>query len=139
VNLTVGDRFEKRFTFARDDIVDFARLVEDWNPIHHDAEFASATRFGGLIASGAHTVAYLMAFCAAETTRSGPGVGLEFTFRLVGPAKPDEELTFCWEVTGIEPSERPLGRLVALRGAVTAPGGRTVVEASATVLSVDRL
>jgi acyl dehydratase len=139
VNLSIGDRFEKQFTFARDDIIDFARLVEDWNPIHHDEAFASATRFGGLIASGAHTVAYLMAFCAAETTRNGPGVGLEFTFRLVGPAKPDEALTFRWEVTGIEPSERPRGRLVSLRGAVLAPGDRPVVEASATVLSVDQL
>ncbi len=135
----MGERFEKHFTFARDDIMDFARLVEDWNPIHHDEQFASATRFGGLIASGAHTVAYLMAFCAAETTRRGPGVGLEFTFRLVGPAKPDEALTFLWEVTAIEPSERPRGRVVELRGAVLAPGERPVVEASAKVLAVDRL
>ncbi|MGP6157604.1 MAG: MaoC family dehydratase [Vulcanimicrobiaceae bacterium] len=109
------------------------------NPTHHDEEFASATRFGGSIASGAHTVAYLMAFWAAETTRRGPGVGLEFTFRLVGPAKPDEPLTFRWEVTGIEPSERPKGRLVSPNGAVLAPGDRTVVEALAKVLSVDRL
>lgn len=132
--MNVGHRYERRLRWTRDEIVKFAELVEDSNPLHHDEAYAAGTRFGGLIASGAQTVAYLMAFCASQTTTDNPGVGLEFNFRLLGPAKPDEEITLVWEVTGVEQSERPAGTIVSLAGEASARGRRIVTATARTLL-----
>jgi len=137
--MQVGHRFERHVRWSREEIVRYADLVGDSNPLHHDAAYASGTRFGGLIASGAQTVAYLMALCASQTTTANPGVGLEFNFRLVGPAKPDDDIRLCWEVTGVAESERPKGTIVELRGEALGSDGRPVVTATARTLLVARL
>jgi acyl dehydratase len=137
--MNVGHRFERVVHWSREEIVRYAELVGDSNPLHHDESYASGTRFGGLIASGAQTVAYLMALCASETRPGKPGVGLEFAFRLVGPAKPDDEIRLCWEVTNVEESERPKGTIVELRGEALASDGRPIVTATARTLLVTAL
>ncbi|MGH7728737.1 MAG: MaoC family dehydratase [Vulcanimicrobiaceae bacterium] len=135
----VGRRWERRLTLTREAIVAFAEAAGDSNPLHHDDAFAAGTRFGGLIASGAHTVALLMGFCASESSRLGPGVGLAFDFKLVGPAKPDVELIFAWTVVAAEASERPRGTVLTLEGSVADDDGRDIVRAAARVLRTDRL
>jgi 3-hydroxybutyryl-CoA dehydratase len=135
----VGHRIERRVRFTKDDIVAFAEEVGDWNPLHHDEAYASGTRFGGMIASGAHTVAHLMALCGAQATAGRPGVGLEFGFRLLGAAFPDEEILFRWEVVSVEESERPKGVLVSLRGEALGANDRPILSANAKTLFVERL
>jgi acyl dehydratase len=137
--MEVGHRFERRLRWSREEIVRFADLVGDTNPLHHDDAYAAGTRFGGLIASGAQAVAYLMACCGSQTSAENPGVGLEFTFRLVGPAKPDEEVRLVWEVTAVEPSDRPAGTIVTLAGAATSVDGRPILTASARTLMLPAL
>jgi acyl dehydratase len=137
--MNVGHRFERRVRWSREEIVRYAELVGDANPLHHDEAYAGGTRFGGLIASGAQTVAYLMALCASQTTDDKPGVGLEFNFRLVGPAKPDDEIRLCWEVTNVAESERPKGTIVELRGEAVGGDGRPIVTATARTLVVSAL
>jgi acyl dehydratase len=137
--MNVGERFERRVRWTRDEVVAFACEVGDTNPIHHDEAYAAGTRFGGLIASGAQTVAYLTALCGAQSRYERPGVGLAFDFRLVGAARPGEEIVFGWEVIAATPSERPRGTLVDLRGEAVAEGGRTLVTATARVLYVTEL
>jgi 3-hydroxybutyryl-CoA dehydratase len=135
----VGHRFERVVRWTPDEIVAFADLAGDSNPLHHDAEYSRGTRFGGLIASGAQTVAYLMSLCASQTTADSPGVGLEFNFTLLGPAKPDDDILLRWEVTAVEESERPAGTIVALRGEAIAGNGKTILKASARTLLVEKL
>jgi acyl dehydratase len=135
----IGHRFERRVGWSREEIVRFAELVGDSNPLHHDDSYAGGTRFGGLIASGAQTVAYLMACCGSQSTSENPGVGLEFNFRLLGPAKPDEEVRLVWEVIAVEPSERPAGTIVTLSGEATSTGGRRILTATARTLLVPTL
>lgn len=53
----VGYRFARRHTFDPHQVSSFARLAGDDNPIHHDEEFASGTRFRAPIVSGTHTTA----------------------------------------------------------------------------------
>ena len=53
----VGTKFESPArTITEADIVMFAALSGDWNPIHIDAEFAKQTRFGQRIAHGLLTL-----------------------------------------------------------------------------------
>jgi len=137
--MTVGHRFERTVRWSKEEIVRFAALVGDANPLHHNETYAESTRFGGLIASGAQTVAYLMSLCASQTTPEDPGVGLEFNFRLVGPAKPDDDIMLRWDVTAVEPSERPAGTIVALSGEAVGSDGRRILTATARTLLVSRL
>jgi acyl dehydratase len=137
--MQAGDRFERRIRWTREQIKAFAREVGDSNPLHHDDAYAERTRFGQLIASGTQTVAYMMAVCGSQSTAQEPGVGLEFTFRLVGPALADEEMTVRWEVTSVEDSERPRGRIVSLHGEMTGEGERRIATADARTLFVDVL
>ena len=111
----------------------------DHNPLHHDEEFAEDTRFAGIIASGAQPVAILMAMCGSQATPDAPGVGLEFNFKLVGPARVDDELLFRWVVTAVEKSDRPKGTIVSLEGEARGSDGKPVVTATAKTLSVERL
>ncbi|MBD5633708.1 MAG: MaoC family dehydratase [Candidatus Eremiobacteraeota bacterium] len=134
-----GHVFERRVRLTPSDIVRFASDVGDTNPMHHDGAFAATTRFGGLIASGAHTVAIAMAMCGSQASRDTPGVGLDFDFRLLGAAKPDEEIVFRWEVVSVEPSERPRGTIVSLRGEAIAEGERPLLSATARTLLVEKL
>jgi len=53
----VGMKFESPArTITEADVVMFAALSGDWNPIHVDAEFAKQTRFGQRIAHGLLTL-----------------------------------------------------------------------------------
>jgi acyl dehydratase len=134
----VGYTFERRLRWSAEDIREFARDVGDHNPLHHDETFAQASRFAGMIASGAQPVAILMAMCGSQATAEEPGVGLEFNFRLVGPARVDDEILFRWTVTGVEKSERPKGTLVSLRGEALGSNGKPIVTATAKTLGLDK-
>ncbi|MDQ2859038.1 MAG: MaoC family dehydratase [Candidatus Eremiobacteraeota bacterium] len=131
---TLGYCFERRVLWSAADIARFARDVGDENPLHHDDAFALSTRFKGLIASGAQPVAILMAMCGSQATKEKPGVGLEFNFRLLGPARVDEEIVFRWQVMNVERSERPKGTLVVLHGEAVGVDGRPIVTATAKTL-----
>ncbi len=52
VGVSVGEIFERIVTFDEQGARTFATLVGDFNPLHHDDEFARKSRFGGLIISG---------------------------------------------------------------------------------------
>ena len=135
----VGHAFEREVRWSGDDITRFAREVGDENPLHHDASYAATTRFGTLIASGAQPVAILMAMCGSQATREHPGVGLEFAFRLVAPAKADDTIVFRWEVTSVARSDRPRGTIVTLEGSVVGSDGSPIVTATAKTLALTAL
>ena len=139
MKMELGYVFERHVRWSTDEIVRFAADVGDTNPMHHDAAFAATTRFEGLIASGAHPVAIAIAMCGAQATPDTPGVGLEFTFKMLGAAKPDEDIRFRWEVVGIESSERPRGTIVSLHGEAIAENERLILSATARTLMVEKL
>ena len=137
--MEIGHHFERRLVLSRDDIARFATEIGDTNPMHHDENYATATRFGGLIASGAHPVALLVALCGAQAKEGFPGVGLEFNFRLIAAVKPDTELLLRWEVVAVEPKPKLKGRILSLRGTALDGEGRQLVAADAKILMSDAL
>jgi acyl dehydratase len=90
-------------TLSSREIVEFAR---EWDPlpIHTDERAAAEGPFGGLTASGVHTVAVATKMMSERfTTRTAviSGRGLR-DLRLLGPVRPDVEITGTLEVVETE-------------------------------------
>ncbi len=101
-----GDRFESRGrTVSEAEIIDFA-LRYDPQPIHIDAEAAKHSPYGGLIASGFHTMA--VAFRLAWDTGvfsacslGSPGID---ELRWLKPVRPGDTLHTVIEIVDARPS-----------------------------------
>jgi acyl dehydratase len=50
--ISVGDVEEESRTFSADEVLKFAELSGDFNPVHLDQEYAKTTRFGRCIVHG---------------------------------------------------------------------------------------
>jgi len=50
--LAVGDRFSISRTFSEQDVIQFAQISRDYNPIHFDKRFTLVKKFDGLICHG---------------------------------------------------------------------------------------
>lgn len=101
-----GDRFvSKGVTFTEADIISFA-LRYDPQPFHIDAEAAARSPYGGLIASGFHTLAQgfrmmLQEGIFAECSMGSPGMD---ELRWLAPVRPGDTLHMEGEVVEARPS-----------------------------------
>ena len=50
--LKIGDSFTIKRTFAEEDMIAFAGITRDYNPIHFDERFAAVKKFNGRICHG---------------------------------------------------------------------------------------
>jgi len=115
--VSVGEVFEKTVTFDEEGARAFAMLVGDLNPIHHDAEFAAGSRFGGLIISGTQSVALLMAMTATFLSARGAALGLDYQFRFRKGVRMGETCHLAWGVTDVVP-KTGLGEIVSFDAAM---------------------
>jgi acyl dehydratase len=123
----VGETFSRRHLFTAEDIADFARRAGDLNPLHHDADMAARSRFGGLIASGTQTTALLMGLIAEQLSKTNDTAGLEFTFRFRRGLPVNTDAILAWRITAVEPNEKLGGALVGFSGEVTDDAGTRYV------------
>jgi 3-hydroxybutyryl-CoA dehydratase len=131
----VGTRLSRDLLLDAAAIGAGASLARDRNPLHHDAAFAATTRFGGLIASGAHTSALLAGLISDLLTEGGygPAVGVEYRVRFRRPVHVDRRMRMEWVVTGSEPG--PSGDLVRLSGSIVdAQDGQVALSGEMTCL-----
>ena len=133
----VGESFSKEVQFDAPGIAEFARLCGDTNPLHHDAAYAARSRFGGIIASGPQVTSLMMAAIAAFFASRGPGVGLNFNFRLRSAVRAGEVVTVRWRITGVKEKRSLGGHVIALEGEAVRPDGTTAVAATGEVLGMD--
>jgi acyl dehydratase len=132
--MTVGDTFAKQVRFDRDSISSFALLIGDTNPLHHDATYAANTRFGGIIASGAHVTALMSGMVAGHFADKGLNVGLDFSFRFQAPVRLDDMVNLRWTMTGRMPKLSLKGDIITLEGEAVRSDGIVAVAATAHVL-----
>ena len=128
--LVIGQKasFSKHVT--EQDVVLFAAVSGDVNPVHLDEAFAKETRFGGRIAHGMLSGAVISAALAMELP--GPGViYLGQTLRFTRPVRIGDQVTANLEVTG----KRDDKAIVTLACEVTNQDGKVVVTGEATVLA----
>ena len=116
-DLAVGQRFvTSSYVVTEAEIVRFAREY-DPQPFHIDPEAARQSFFGGLAASGWHTVAITMRLIVLDAPRFAWGVvGLGAETQWPAPTRPGDTLTVYGELTEITPSRsRPDRGVVTVR------------------------
>jgi acyl dehydratase len=101
-----------------------ALAVGDLNPLHHDSAFAAASRYGALIASGAHMAGLLAGMISAGFGFAGEArhghVGVDYQVRFRRPVRVGCPLRLRWVVARLEP--RRSGTLVHMEGGVFETG-----------------
>jgi len=128
--LQIGQSAEYRKTVSEQDIVLFAILSGDANPVHLDAEYARGTIFGERIAHGMFTGSLVSA--ALAMTLPGPGsiyLGQSLKFRR--PVKINDTITVRLEVT----EKRDSKNIVVLDCKVTNQNQETVATGTAEVIA----
>lgn len=84
--LEIGQAFEFERIITKNDVVQFADISGDNNPIHLDEDYAKTTRFGECIAHGALTASFISA--AIGTKLPGPGcIFVSLNMRFMRPVK----------------------------------------------------
>lgn len=130
-----GHTFSEHLTVRQDDIAAFAKMCGDFNPLHHDAQFAARTRFKGIIASGPHIMSLFTSMVATHFSRIGPMVGLEFSFKFIRPVRAGDELDMSWTVSEVVPRPESDGFKVHLSGQVAKPGEPVILGQGLILLS----
>src|SRR5208282_4363482 len=109
-DLKLGMRESLRKTVESEDVVGFAELTGDHNPIHLSDHFARKTRFGERIVHGLYTASLISAVIGMRLP--GPGaVYVSQTLNFLGPVKIGDVVTVSVEV--VELTEK--GRRVRLQ------------------------
>lgn len=95
--LQVGDSFRTTRTFTHEDVIRFAKISRDYNPVHFDDRFAKAKNFSGLICHGL--------LVASMVTEIGGQIGwlaslMNFHFKK--PVYVGETITCTWVITAID-------------------------------------
>lgn len=125
-----GDTTTRPYLFDEVGIRAFAHGSGDMNPLHHHTEFAEASRFKGLIASGPHMAAVLMGTGATMVSQAHESVGLEFTFRFERAIPAGTQTNLTWTITSAEPHPKLGGTLLHFDGAILGEDGKRYVSAS---------
>ena len=126
-DLEMGQYASLMRTVMETDVIDFAQVSGDNNPIHLSDDYASSTRFGQRIAHGMFTASLISAVIG--TQMPGPGaVYLSQTLRFLGPVKIGDVVAAIVEVA--EKIEK--GRRVRLDCRCVVDG-RAVLEGEAWV------
>ncbi|AKZ63472.1 bifunctional enoyl-CoA hydratase/phosphate acetyltransferase [Herbaspirillum hiltneri N3] len=128
--IMVGDAASIERTLTAQDIQLFAVLSGDVNPQHLDAEFASSTRFHGVIAHGMLGGALISAVLG--TRLPGPGtIYLGQTLSFKAPARIGDTLTISVCVT----ERHEVGKRLKLACSCINQNGITVIEGQADVIA----
>jgi 3-hydroxybutyryl-CoA dehydratase len=103
-DLSLGQKASSSRTVSEADILMFGAASGDMNPVHFDAEFAAASRFGERIAHGMLTASHISALIGMRLP--GPGsVYISQTLAFKRPVKIGATVKTEVEITELEPSK----------------------------------
>lgn len=125
LSLGMTERLSK--TISSSDVVGFAELTGDRNPIHLSEHFAAKTTFGRRIAHGLYTASLISAVLG--TRLPGPGaIYISQTLNFRAPVKIGDTVEVCVTVAELNP-ERQRARLAC----TCSVGGEVVLDGEALV------
>ena len=127
-DLSVGQSAQLTRAVTEADIVAFAAVTGDTNPVHLDADYAATTAFGERIAHGMLSAGYISAVLG--TTLPGPGaVYLSQSLNFKRPVKIGAEVVAKVTVAAIDAAKARV-----TLATVCQVNGKTVVDGEAVVL-----
>jgi 3-hydroxybutyryl-CoA dehydratase len=130
--LVVGQAATVERTVTDGDVVAYAGITGDDNPVHLDEEVAAKSRFGGRIAHGMLSAGFISA--AIGTRLPGPGsIYLGQTLKFTAPVRIGDTVTTRVEVIELVPEKRR----VKLGTRCANQHGETVIEGEALVMVPD--
>ena len=130
--LTVGQAVTTERTVTDRDVVAYAGITGDDNPVHLDEAAAAKSRFGGRVAHGMLSAGFISA--TIGTRLPGPGsIYLGQTLKFTAPVRIGDTVTTRVEVLELVPEERR----VKLGTRCANQHGETVIEGEALVLVPD--
>lgn len=119
LHVEIGDKAEFRKTIREADLLAFAEISGDHDPIHVDEAYAAQSQFGKRIAHGAlvmgllSTTASMISRRAVERGSKGVSVSLGYDkIRFLKPVFIDDTLTATYEIESIDAEKgRSLSRI----------------------------
>jgi 3-hydroxybutyryl-CoA dehydratase len=127
--LAVGQSAEWSKTVTEADVVLYAGITGDFNPVHVNAVEAERSRFGGRIAHGMLGAGFISAAIAMRLP--GPGaIYLGQTLRFTKPVRVGDTVTARVEVAELFPAKRRVRLTTVCRN----QAGEVVIDGEATVL-----
>ena len=125
----VGDAAEMAKTVTEADVVLFAGVTGDFNPVHVDAVAAERSMFGGRVAHGMLSAGFISAVLGMRLP--GPGsVYLSQSLRFTKPVRIGDTVTARVEVLEVIAAKRRLRLATTCRN----QKGEVVVEGEAVVM-----
>jgi 3-hydroxybutyryl-CoA dehydratase len=127
--MVVGASAEHTKTITEADIILFAGITGDFNPLHVDAEAAARTRFGGRIAHGMLSASLISTVIGMKL----PGTGALYmsqSLRFTKPVRIGETITARAEVAEVIRAKNR----VRLQTTCRNQAGETVIEGEALVM-----
>jgi len=128
--VSVGDSATFEKTVSAQDIVDFARVTGDEQPLHLDDAYAATTRFKRRIAHGMLSAGFISAALGIKLAPHATVVYLNQSLRLLRSVFPGDTITAHPEVTELD-MERGF---VTCSTECTNQAGVSVLTGEATVL-----
>ena len=130
LGIKVGDKASFAKTVSDADIVSFAGVTGDSNPLHLDEAYASKTRFKGRIAHGMLSAGFISAALGTKLAPNAVVVYLSQQLRFQRPVKIGDTITANCEVTAVQPDRR----FVTVKTDCVNQAGEEVVTGEAMVL-----
>jgi 3-hydroxybutyryl-CoA dehydratase len=130
VSIEIGHTVTFTKTVSEEDVVLFAKVTGDNQPLHLDDSFAAKTRFKKRIAHGMLSAGFISAALGTKLTPDAVVVYLAQQLRFRLPVAIGDTITAEVEVTAIDPEKN----VVTLRTDCVNQSGEAVVKGEATVL-----
>ena len=131
-DLVVGQTARMGKTITEADILLFAAVSMDTNPVHLDAEIAAGSVFKQRVAHGMLSAGLISAVLGTRLPGAGT-VYLSQTLRFRAPVKIGDTVTAEVEVTSLDPAKKR-----ATLRTTCLVGGKAVIEGEATVMPRSR-
>ena len=130
IPLKIGDRASMTKTVTDADVIAFASVTGDNQPLHLDDAFAAKTRFKKQIAHGMLSAGFISAVLGTKLAPNNVVVYLSQQMRFRLPVSIGDRITAEAEVTAIDTEKR----IVTVRTDCLNQNGDAVVKGEATVL-----
>lgn len=131
-DLVIGQAAELSRTVAEADVIAFAAVSGDDNPVHLDAAYAAQTQFGERIAHGMLSASFISALLGAHMP--GPGaIYLSQTLKFRRPVKLGDAVVARVEIIALDPEKARVTLACAC-----SVDGKVVLEGEAVVMAPRR-